>query len=165
MNLARMQSLSHKNIFKSDNHKTAIQCVNNCKLPFRGKKPFLSSRTGSLALFGHSMFYPCFATNLPSLYQALPKQMGARHASSAKGISSTYVLRPINICSTSHQHIFYASSTYVLLSSTYLLRLIYVSSTSHLRYIYEGSTSHLRGINVSSTRDFEEKRKYVPPES
>ena len=42
--------------------------VNNCKLPFRGKKPFLSSRTGSLALFGHSMFYPCFATNLPSLY-------------------------------------------------------------------------------------------------
>ena len=72
--------------------------------------------------------------------------MGARHASSAKGISSTYVLRPINICSTSHQHIFYASSTYVLLSSTYLLRLINVSSTSHQRYIYEGSTSHLRGI-------------------
>ena len=69
-------------------------------------------------------------------------------------VPSTYVLRLINICSTSHQHIFYVSSTYVLLSSTYLLRLINVSSTLHLR-----------GIDVSSTRDFEEKRKYVPPES
>ena len=67
--------------------------------------------------------------------------MGARHASSAKGISSTYVLRPINICSTSHQHIFYASSTYVLLSSTY----VPLSSTYLLRLIDEGSTSHLRG--------------------
>ena len=55
-----------------------------------------------------------------------------------------------------HQHMFYVPSTYVLLSSTYLLRLIYVSSTLHLRgidvsstkdrrLIYEGSTSHLRG--------------------
>ena len=65
-------------------------------------------------------------------------------------VSSTYVLRLINICSTPHQHMFYfhqhmfyVSSTYVLLSSTYLLRYIY----------------------VSSTRNFEEKRKYVPPES
>ena len=71
---------------------------------------------------------------------------------------------------------FYVSSTYVLLSSTYLLRLINVPSTLHLRgidvsstkdrrLIDEGSTSHRRGIYVSSTRDFEEKRKYVPPES
>ena len=72
--------------------------------------------------------------------------MGARHASSAKGISSTYVLRPINICSTSHQHMFYVPSTY-------LLRLIYISSTSHLRLINVPSTLHLRGIDVSSTKD------------
>ena len=44
----------------------------------------------------------------------------------------------INICSTSHQHMFYVSSTYVLLSSTYLLRFIYVSSTRDLRLICEG---------------------------
>ena len=57
-------------------------------------------------------------------------------------VSSTYVLRLINICSTPYQHMFYASSTYVLLSSTYLLRLINVPSTLHLR-----------GIDVSSTKD------------
>ena len=57
--------------------------------------------------------------------------------------SSTYVLRPINICSAFHQHIFY------------------VSSTSHLRRIDVTSTSHLRRIYVSSTRNFEEKRKYM----
>ena len=90
--------------------------------------------------------------------------MGARHASSAKGISSTYVLRLINICSTSHQHMFYVPSTYVLrlinicstvinISSTSHLRLINVSSTSHQRLIDVTSTSHLRGIDVSSTRD------------
>ena len=87
-------------------------------------------------------------------------------------VPSTYVLRPINICSTSHQHMFYVSSTYVLLSSTYLLRLINVPSTLHLRgidvsstkdrrLIYVSSTSHLRRIYVSSTRNFEEKRKYM----
>ncbi len=72
-------------------------------------------------------------------------------------VPSTYVLRPINICSTSHQHMFYVPSTYVLLSSTYLLRFIYVSSTRDRRYIYEGSTLHLRGIYVSSTKD----RRYI----
>ena len=61
--------------------------------------------------------------------------MGARHASSAKGISSTYVLRPINICSTSHQHMFYFHQ-----------HIFYVSSTSHQRGIDVSSTSHLRGI-------------------
>ena len=59
-------------------------------------------------------------------------------------VSSTYVLRPINICSTPYQHMFYASSTYVL-------RFIIICSTSHRRLIYEGSTSHLRGIDVTST--------------
>ena len=98
--------------------------------------------------------------------------MGARHASSAKGISSTYVLRLINICSTPHQHMFYASSTYVLrlinICSTshqhmfyFHQHIFYVSSTRDQHLIYEGSTSHLRRIDVSSTRDFEEKRKYM----
>ena len=66
-------------------------------------------------------------------------------------VPSTYVLCPINICSTSHQHMFCASLTYVQLSSTYVLRLINVSSTSHLRYIYEGSTLHRRLIYEGST--------------
>ena len=57
-------------------------------------------------------------------------------------VPSTYVLRLINICSTSHQHMFYFHQ-----------HIFYVSSTSHLRYIYEGSTSHLRRIDVSSTKD------------
>ena len=57
--------------------------------------------------------------------------MEARHASSAKGISSTYVLRPINICST----------------------FINISSTLHRRLINVPSTLHRRGIDVSSTRD------------
>jgi len=65
--------------------------------------------------------------------------------------SSTYVLRLINICSTSHQHMFYVSSTYVLLSSSYVRRLINICSTSHRRLIYEGSTSHLRLIYEGST--------------
>ena len=69
-------------------------------------------------------------------------------------VSSTYVLRLINICSTPHQHMFYFHQ-----------HIFYVSSTSHLRLINVPSTLHLRGIDVSSTRDFEEKRKYVPPES
>ena len=71
-------------------------------------------------------------------------------------VPSTYVLRPINICSTSYQHMFYVSSTYVLrlinicstfinISSTSHQRLINVSSTRDRRLIYEGSTSHLRG--------------------
>ena len=102
-------------------------------------------------------------------------------------VPSTYVLRLINICSTPHQHMFCASSTYVLrpinicstfinISSTSHLRLIYVTSTRDRRLIYVSSTLHLRGIDVSSTkdrryiyvsstRDFEEKRKYVPSES
>ena len=48
----------------------------------------------------------------------------------------------INICSTSHQHMFYVLSTYVLrlinVSSTRDRRYIDVSSTRDQRLIYEG---------------------------
>ena len=64
-----------------------------------------------------------------------------------------------------HQHMFYVPSTYVLRLINICSTFINISSTLHLRLIYEGSTSHLRGIDVSSTRDFEEKRKCVPSES
>ena len=69
-------------------------------------------------------------------------------------VPSTYVLRLINICSTSHQHMFYFHQ-----------HIFYVSSTSHQRGIDVSSTRDRRLIYVSSTRNFEEKRKYVPPES
>ena len=91
----------------------------------------------------------CSIHVLPQTCQAFirpyPSRWGARHASSAKGISSTYVLRPINICSTSHQHMFYFHQHIFYVSSTLHLRGIDVSSTKDRRLIYEGSTSHLRG--------------------
>ena len=44
-----------------------------------------------------------------------------------------------------HQHMFYVSSTYVLRLINICSTVINISSTFHLRLIYEGSTSHLRG--------------------
>ena len=91
------------------------------------------------------MFCPCFATNLPKPLVS-PTQVN--------GDTKCFVCQGhfINICSTSHQHMFYVPSTYVLRLINICSTVINISSTSHLhmfyfhrRLIYEGSTSHLRG--------------------